>query len=679
MFLLHGKLQITAEKLLNNRHQKIPMKFRSFFLLFIIYLFPFFCGAQDLNTKILMTVNGDKIQAGEFIRMYKKSKEPGNILDIDAYLQQFTVFKMKVADALNEGYDTTASFRNELNGYRNQLAQNYLTDNQTKDKLLQKAYQRSMNEINAWHILVALPQEASPEDTLKAWQKASDIRERIIKGEPFESVARGTSDDKSVKINGGNLGYFSVFQMIMPFEDAAYSLKKGAVSMPVRTPYGYHIIMVSDIRPSKGRIKVAHIMKAVPPEASENEAKKAEEEINNIYKMLQQGASFAELAKKYSDHKVSAAKGGELDWFGTGEIVSDFSEAAFALTDTGKFTKPVHTLYGWHIIKLLNKKAPGTFEESKSFLESKINQSYLNSISKKSFVEKLKKEYNFQINQDALNWFVGHTDTLIIQGLKTYDRTTIPVGNIYSFTNQYVTINEFADYIEKRNSMVVTKDSSLFINRLIDARASDHLISYENSILEKKYPEFRYLMNEFHDGMLLFEISGKKVWNRVSNDSLGQHQYYEEHKNNWLSRRGIEAKIYTFKSSGGEELLSTTYKKYSQKPDLDNLLQKKFNGKNDTLLFIKEDIWFKGNDPEIDKIEWATGSYPIHKDGFPAMILIKKVIEPAPLRFNEVQEEVMTGFQEFLESEWIGQLNKKYSVKIDNLVLDEVKKKLKNE
>src|SRR5665647_1511435 len=320
------------------------MKFRSSFLIIIIYLFPDFCGAQDLNKIILMTVNGDKIQAGEFIRMYKKSKEPGNTLDIDAYMQQFTVFKLKVADALNEGYDTTASFRNELNGYRNQLVQNYLTDTQTKDKLLQKAYQRSLTEINAWHILIALPQEASPEDTfksishfelknnilfqiiinilkqyivfklkvadalkegydttrafrnelngyrnqlaqsyltdtqtkenllknayhrslteinawhilialpqeaspedtLKALKKASDIRERIIKGEPFESVARGTSDDKSVKINGGNLGYFSVFQMIMPFEDAAYSLKKGTVSMPVLTPYGYHIIM----------------------------------------------------------------------------------------------------------------------------------------------------------------------------------------------------------------------------------------------------------------------------------------------------------------------------------------------------------------------------------------------------------------------------------------------------
>jgi PPIC-type PPIASE domain. len=198
----------------------------------MLFLFPVVNQAQDLNSKILMTVDGNKIQAGEFVRMYKKSAEPGKTLDIDSYLQQFIVFKLKVADALGEGYDTTRSFRNELNGYRNQLAQNYLTDTQTKEKLLQKAYQRSLTEINTWHILIAMPQEASPEDTLKTWQKALDVRERIIKGEPFESVARGTSDDKSVKINGGNLGYFSVFQMIMPFEDAAYALKKGAVSMP---------------------------------------------------------------------------------------------------------------------------------------------------------------------------------------------------------------------------------------------------------------------------------------------------------------------------------------------------------------------------------------------------------------------------------------------------------------
>jgi peptidyl-prolyl cis-trans isomerase SurA len=676
MFQSQERLLTTAENHSNKRYQLILMNIRSSFLIIVIFLLPSFCRSQDVNNKVLMTVDGRKIESGEFIRMYQKSIEPDTALDPDTYLQQFLVFKLKVADAINEGFDTTKSFKSELNGYRNQLAQNYLTDNKTKEKLLQKAYQRSLTEINAWHILVAIPNEASAKDTLPFWQKASDIRERIIKGESFEQVARATSDDKSVKINGGNLGYFSVFQMIMPFEDAAYTLKKGAVSMPVKTPYGYHIIKVTDKRPSKGRIRVAHIMKAVPPGTGEKESKKAEDEINKIYRELQEGASFSEVAKKYSDHKESAAKGGELNWFGTGEVISDFSEAAFSITDTGKYTKPVHTLYGWHIIKLLEKKAPGTFEETKSFLESKINQSYLNSISKKSFINNLKNEYHFRLNKDAFDWFIRNTDTLIIQALKKYDRTSMPSGNIYSFSNQHLSNTEFANYIEKRGSMVVTNDSSVFISLSLETRLSDQIINYENSILESKYPEFRYLMNEFHDGILLFEISEKKVWNRVSNDTLGLRKYYDDHKNSYLSPLGIEAKIYTLKSLKGEKSLSSAYNKYSKKPDTDKKLLDKLNKNGDTLLIIKEGKWFKGDDKEIDKLQWQTGSQHFIKDGFPSVILINKVIEPLPLKLDTVRGEMITEYQVYLENEWVKQLKEKYSVKIDSLVFDEIKKKI---
>lgn len=651
------------------------MKIRSSFVLIAICLSTFISQAQDFNSTILLEVDGNKIQAGEFLRMYNKSAEQDKSLKVDDYLQQFIVFKLKVADALRAGIDTARAFKNELNGYRNQLAGNYLTDDDTKENLLRKAYQRSLTEINAWHILIAMSQDASPADTMKAWKKAVDVRERIIKGEPFESVARGTSDDKSVKINGGNLGYFSVFQMIMPFEDAAYALKLNTISMPVRTPYGYHIIKVTGKRPSRGKVKVAHIMKAVPPGADDKETKDAEEAINSIYKMLQQGASFSDIARKYSDHKSSAVKGGELDWFGAGDIISEFAEAAFALTDTGSYSKPVHTLYGWHIIKLLGKKAPGTFEESKSFLESKINQSYLNSVSRKSFVDKLKKEYKFQINQDAYRWFVANTDTLISRGLKKYDRASLPAGKLYSFANQSFTTNDFADYIETRGPVIVTKDSSIFIKRMLDLQVTDHIISYENSILEKKYPEFRYLMNEFHDGMLLFEISNRIVWKRVSTDSVGLQNYYEANKNNWLSKRNIEGEIFTIKDQQGGKLLQTSLNKFSGSDDLDDRMNKKFN-KADTLLLIKHGKWVKGDSEEIDKTEWTEGFHSISDSGFPAVLYIKKVSEPAPMKLKEIEGDVMTGYQTFLEKEWVSQLNKKYQVKIDDQVFQEVKKKI---
>jgi len=360
------------------------MKVRSLLSVVLFFLSSNFFMAQIPDEKVLMTVAGRTVDAGEFIRMYNKSSDPDSRTKVDEYMEQFVAFKLKVADAIEKGYDTTNSFREELNGYRNQLAQNYLSDPDIKENLLRKAYERSLVEVNASHILVGCPPDASPDDTLKAYRKASGIRERILQGEDFEQVAKAASDDKSVLINNGNLGYFTVFQMITPFEEAAYNLKPGTVSMPVRTPYGYHIIRINDKRPSKGKIKVAHIMKAVSHNSDEEGMRNAEKEINEIYSLLENGASFKNLALNLSDHKASAANGGELNWFGAGEIISDFSEAAFSMKDTGEFTKPVRSVNGFHIIKLLDKKAPGSFEESKSYLESKLNRSDLISKGKKS-------------------------------------------------------------------------------------------------------------------------------------------------------------------------------------------------------------------------------------------------------------------------------------------------------
>jgi peptidyl-prolyl cis-trans isomerase SurA len=655
------------------------MRISSSLLTILIIVLPAIGRAQDYLSKTLITVGESKTEAGEFLRMYRKSFEPGKSLSLDDYIPQFVLFKQKVADAVSEGYDTTRSFRSELEGYRLQLAQNYLTDTLTRENLLKKEYQRSLTEINAWHILVAMSRDPSREDTLKAWKKATDIRERILKGESFEQVARGCSDDQSVKMNGGNLGYFTVFQMIMPFEDAAWSLKKGAISKPVRTPYGYHIIKVTDIRPSKGKILVAHIMKNAPPGSSEEASKQAEDEINIIYKKLKAGEPFSELAKKYSDHKESAANGGVLNWFGAGEMIPEFAEAAFALTDTGTCTKPFRTVYGWHIVRLINRKPPGSFEETSSYLESRINQSYLTSLSRRNFVEKLKKEYKFRINETNYNWFVTNTDTLLIQGLRKIDRSSMPEGNIYSFINQSVKNSEFADFVENRGSMIITRDSAFFIKSLLDASVSEKLLSYENSVLEKKYPDFRYLMNEFHDGILLFDISNHKVWDRVSHDSAGLKKYYEDNKYNYLSKKRIEAKIYTLKVAGGEKSLSSAYKKYSPKPDMDKLLSEKFNKNNDTILTIRDGVWNRGDDADIDLIDWTEGRQERALKGFPSLILVKKVTDPLPLGFDEVQDRMMAGYQEFLEQQWTGQLKEKYNVKIDSLVLDKIKKNLINE
>jgi len=493
--------------------------------------------SQNADEKILMTVAKMDVEVGEFVRMFNKNLEPEYRVEIDEYLQQFIAFKLKVADAVEHGYDTTSAFREELSGYRNQLAQTWLTDPDIREKVLRKAYDRYLEEINASHILVNCPQDAVPEDTMKAFRKAIGIRKRILGGEPFGEVVLSESDDKSAMINKGSLGYFTAFQMITPFEDAAYGLQPGTVSGPVRTPFGYHIIKVIDRRPSRGKIRVSHIMKSVPPGSDGQAVSKAENEINQVYEKLGKGESFAKLASENSDHRESAANGGEMNWFGAGEIINDFSEAAFSIKDTGEYTKPVRSPYGFHIIKLLERKGPGTYEEAKPFLESRLNQTDLVSLGKKSFIDRLRKEYEFRVDPEVRNWFIKNTDTLITRGKAKYPTHRIPKGNIYSFAGQGLSASDFASYLEERDRAVETDNPSHFIDASVESIASEEIMKYEDSNLEKKHPDFKYLMKEFHDGILLFEISSDKVWNRVQEDTAGLMLYYELNKDKFPAER----------------------------------------------------------------------------------------------------------------------------------------------
>ncbi|MFZ2341287.1 MAG: peptidylprolyl isomerase [Bacteroidales bacterium] len=635
--------------------------------------------SQNADEKILMTVAKMDVEAGEFVRMFNKSLDPAYRVEIDEYFQQFIAFKLKVADAVEHGYDTTEAFREELKGYRIQLAQTWLTDPDIREKTLRKAYQRYLEEINASHILVSCPQDAAPDDTLKAYRKAVGIRKRILEGEQFGEVAKSDSDDKSAMINNGNLGYFTAFQMITPFEDAAYSLQRGTVSGPVRTPFGYHIIKVVDRRPSRGKIRVSHIMKSIPPGSDGQAVSKAESEINQIYERLGKGESFAKLASEKSDHKESAANGGEMNWFGAGEIINDFSEAAFAIMDTGEYTKPVRTPYGFHIIKLLERKGPGTYEEAKPFLESRLNQTDLVSLGKKSFIDRLKKEYEFRVVPEVRNWFIKNTDTLIIRGKAKYPARRIPEGNICSFAGQGMPAADFASYLEKRDRVIETDNPAIFIDESLESIVSEEIMKYEDSILEKKHPDFKYLMKEFHDGILLFEISSDKVWNRVQEDSAGLMKHYELNKDKFLSDRSIEGKVYTLRDAKGAASLEKSFRKYANRQDADEKLLARFNKGGDTLLTITEKVWKTGDDPEIDKVEWTPGDHFIALNGFPSVLKITEINEPALLPFREVQADVISSYQDWLNEEWIRELKGSYTVKTDEKVYEEVKKRLADE
>ncbi len=331
----------------------------------VIFLFSFLISNLlfGQSEPVVMEVDGQAVTKAEFLQIYLKNNNDPKYdkASLDDYMELFTKFKLKVAEAEAQGYDTVPKLKRELEGYRKQLALPYLIDSAENKELVKQAYNRLKKEIRASHILIKVGTNAPSADTLKAYNRLLELKERIEKGEDFALVAKSknSSQDPSVMSNGGDLGYFTAFQMVYPFEEAAYRTEIGKVSMPFRTKFGYHILKVTDSRPARGTIRVAHLMVTAPKETSDSEISKAEKKINEIYDKLKDSVtdeSWERMVKKYSDDRSSTAKAGELPVFGSGSaqrMVPTFEDGAFSIKNDGDISLPIRTDYGYHIIRRL--------------------------------------------------------------------------------------------------------------------------------------------------------------------------------------------------------------------------------------------------------------------------------------------------------------------------------------
>ena len=357
------------------------------------------------NEKTLVTINKEKTTIADFKRIYEKNLDAidsEEAKDVTNNLTLYINYKLKVKEAYLLRFDTLPSYKKEIASYKDQLAAPYLQDTTFITELVKEVYLRTKSEVKAKHILIRTLKDATPKDTLISFNKITTIRNRIINGENFEKVAVETSEDisaqgnakKGVEGNKGNLGYFSAFNMVAPFEDAAYKTKVGAVSMPFRSKFGYHILKVDNFRAAKGEIEAAHILIS-------NSTKSSKTKINEVYKRLQNKETFAKLANEYSEDRGSKAKGGKLAKFGTGKMVKPFEIAAFSLENEGDFSKPFKTRFGWHIVKLLKKHPIRSFVEMKQELTAKIKRSSRMQMSETAVINKLKKQYSIVENEES--------------------------------------------------------------------------------------------------------------------------------------------------------------------------------------------------------------------------------------------------------------------------------------
>ena len=638
----------------------------------IIFCYATFFG-QD-NT--ILKIDNQTVNKTEFEQIYWKNKKEkiATKKDLDEYIQLFINFKLKVIAAEELGLDTTKKFIDELSGYRIQLEKPYLIDTSINEDLINEAYYRTINEVNASHIMTKLGPNPSTDDTLKAFNKILDIRKKIISGNiGFEEAAEELSEDPYARSSKGNLGYFNAFKMLYSFECAAYDTPIGKISDIIRTKYGYHIVKPNSIRKAKGRVKTSHIMITTSLKTENNLSK---EKINSIYKdLVGNTKTFEELAKQFSEDRKSAKNGGEIGWINSGgNFYPEFEEAVFSLKVDGEYSKPFKTPNGWHIVKRISYEPIGDLKSMSYNLKNKIQKDARAQKTKSSFINNLKNEYQLKnmLNMKELSSIIRNKnfDYDIIESnkkLKNINNTILTFSNI-SYTNY-----DFIEYLSKSKLVVKSEIDENLIKQQFNKFINQNLIAFEKTQLETKHSDFKALMKEYRDGILLFEISDQNIWTKAIKDTAGLKEFYSSNEETWKWPNRVSGTIFTSDSKKTINKVKSLKLKKSLSNDsvmsilnTDNLFNLKYKNKmvDD---FTKYDITFdnleKGyNGPYNYQEKWV-------------LIYVEEKLPQRNKELKEAEGIIVSAYQNYLENQWLSNLKKNHSVTINYETLYSIKQK----
>lgn len=640
--------------------------------------------AQNSMKEVLFTIDNKPYFTDEFSRVYNKNLDlvkDESQKDLNQYLELFVGYKLKINKAYKLGLQDGTSYQNELKSYRTQLSKNYTTDSKVTKELIDEAYNRSLKEIKAAHILIMVDENATPEDTLKAYNQILDLRKRASVGEDFGKLATDYSQDPSAKENKGDLGYFSAFRMVYAFETAAYKTAKGTISNPVRTRFGYHLIKVEDVRDNRGEVSVAHIM-ILNPEATaagKVDADKAKNTIQDIYKKLQQGEKFEDLAKQFSEDKSSSSKGGVLNRFGSGQLSSEeFETVAFSLIKENPISEPFKSQFGWHIVKLIDKFPVKTLEEMQPDLETKVSKDDRSRLIVASMTDKLRKKYT--VNRDDKLFVV--VSKLITNDF--YDGKWNVPANLKDFNANLFTINKaksttaasFLTFVKaQQKSSNTMKPIAKLIDKLYQSYVDQELTQYYDDNLENDFLEFSAVMDEYRDGLLLFDLMEKEIWTKSKTDTLGLKSFYDKNlKNyNWKNRLDV-----TILSSTKSDVIKTAEKLLKQDKTAD-FIKEKLNIKDGVVnVMSKMGVFEEGNEVLPKNLKFEVGISEIIKEGeYYFVTKVNKTLLAGSKTIEECKGKVINDYQQYLEENWVKDLKKEFKVEVNQAIFEKVKKQLK--
>ncbi|WP_299385252.1 peptidylprolyl isomerase [uncultured Lacinutrix sp.] len=639
---------------------------------FFAFIFGSMSLAQAQDKAVLFTIEETPVYASEFMRVYNKNLDlvkDESQKDIDGYLKLFINYKLKLQEAKRLELDKKPSYLREFESYKTQLAKNYVTDNKVTDALVEEAHNRLQTEVNASHVLVRIDENAEPQDTLAAYNEIVKLRERVIK-EGYKNVQKSVHNGKTIFAE--DLGYFTAFKMVYPFENAAYNTKVGEVSQPFRTRFGYHVVTVFNKREARGEVSVAHIM--IKTEADNN--KESETKINEIYKRIQQGEAFDALAKQLSEDKSTSSKGGMLKPFSSGEIsAEEFEKVAFELKNIDDVSKPFKTQFGWHIVKLKDKKGVAPLAEMKPQLESKIKRDSRSKVINDSRIKALKAKYTVTENASALSYFKGIVNKDYLNKKWSLPEDLESEKEFVKIQEKVITYKDFGQFLVKnQRNYNNTITIAAVLDKVYESFLENELQKYQEENLMTENSDYAQIVGEYRDGLLLFDLMQTEIWDVAKNDTIALEEYYNTNKDNYYYPERVDAVV---ASSAKKSIIKKIAKLMKQGADTKTI-------KN--LVNTKDQVNVSFSSGEMDKEHQAlpkqfnfnkgVSKVYKHNDGY-IVANVNNVLPKSIKTFKEAKGRVTSEYQEFKEENWLKKLASLYTVKVNEDVLDNVKQTLK--
>ena len=623
----------------------------------------------------LFAIDDERVFAEDFLyaltknQHLKDAKSQGLTQEeFDQNFELFLNFKLKVKEAERLGMDQSEEFSNEFSIIKEDLKKPYLLENTIQEGELRKAYNRMQEAIKASHILIQFPPNAGREDSIAVLQMASSIKKRAENGEDFNQLAMEHSDDPSAQSNRGDLGYFTALQMVYPFEDAAYGLQIGEISDPVATTFGYHIIKLLDRRPNPGQIRVSHLLVRIDPSnpVSEDRAKRR---IADIYSELQRGEhTWEEVVKRYSEDEGTKNTGGLLPWFGVGSIVPEFEEIAFSLTEPHEISPPVKTEFGFHIIRLEDTKPIAPYEEMEPLLKSKILRDSRSQLIQSQVLAMQKAKYGFKENEAVVDTlrrlvnddFTAGTQQIVdeLNGLALLDSTLMTVQG------EPVAVKSFMDYIKADEAVVRAESGDVFDPWY--SKFLEHVLDeVEESDLMTNNQEYRMLVNEYREGILLFSLMNDLVWQKALIDSVGQLEYYHSHLERYQWPDRVPGLIVRIEDESQLAKVRRFLRDKVYQKNLKPRLEDQFLNDYPLLFTLEEGVFVIEDHPVLSELDLENTAQEVVHQGQRYFLVLGEVIPAGPKAFEETRGKVIQDYQKHLDAQLIQTLKENHVIQIN--------------